>query len=334
MTSEKRGRRPVMILHAGPPKTGTSALQSTFAKNVASLLEHNICYPDDASLSRARSNQVTSGNGVALAILLGAKLGDHIATDHVWPEIRAALERGNDLLYSSEAISAFDPDDFRMFRQTAEELGYHIKVVIYIRAIADHALSCYHQYIKEGLTRFDFNDFLRNEYGRPQTNIIQNLLKVFDATDIQVRNYDRMPSGIARDFFEHVLGLADLSGFEMEEPRVNRSLTPTEAALMRVMAPMFATRLQARVASDSIIYGLPRIERRPLISPAAMKLVEELHGADLELINSHLPAEPIALKSDDLIVADEPEPPISEGERVLAAMIAGLIRTAKLDTFL
>jgi hypothetical protein len=63
----------VVVLHVGAANTGTSALQSAFAKTFNSYWQ-NIIYPDDESLERVKLDRITSGHGVPLAKLLGGDL--------------------------------------------------------------------------------------------------------------------------------------------------------------------------------------------------------------------------------------------------------------------
>jgi hypothetical protein len=324
----------VITLHAGAGKTGTSALQAAFAKNVDQLLAHNIVYPADPSLDSARSDRVTSGNGVPLAQLLGANLSDMIRTDHVLNDIEAAQQAGHDVLYSCEALGAAKAGPTQDFLGRVETMGYRVRVVVYFRSIADHAVSMYHQHVKEGLTRNSLADFVRHEYGKGQRGLVTVLSEVFSGCEIVARNYDRAAADLVNDFLTNALGLSDRSDFVMEQGSVNRSLTETEVALMRAMAPLFETRLQARVASDSIIYGLPQANRRQTISSAAMSAVEELYAGDLEAINALLTTDrPVGLMTDRMTISDDPEPQLSEAERTLAVMIAGLIRSADLKQF-
>jgi hypothetical protein len=322
-----------IVIHMGAAKTGTSSLQSAFAKNVDQFLEHNIAYPHDESLDRAKVDLVTSGNGVGLAKMLGANLGDNVKTDSVLDDVKAAAELGRDVLFSSEAIGLLQPGPTAQFREIIKGLGFELRVIVYFRSIADHAASLYQQHIKEGSTQSRLADFIRHEYGKPQTSLAGTISKIFDASEIVARNYDIASGNLLDDFLTGALNLTSTSGFATNQTRVNRSLTPTESALMRIMGPIFKSKVQARVASDAIINGPPQSDQPPTISTEAMRAIEELHSGSLEPINSLMPRTPIGLKSDKIVISDQPEPQLSEAERVLAAMIAGIIRSADLKIF-
>lgn len=156
---------------------------------------------------------------------------------------------------------------------------------------------------------------------------------IFDASELVVRNYDRAADDLIQDFLVRGLGLADTAGFNVEPGSVNRSLTETEVALMRAMAPIFKSRGQARVASDAMIHAPAHAGRRPTISRRALEAIEQTHADDLAIINALLPNDPIALASDRIVISEEAEPELSEAEQVLATVMAGLIRAADLKRF-
>ena len=317
-----------LILHIGAPKTGTSAIQSALARNVETLRARGIEYPDFPSLEIARANRITSGNGVPLAKLLGFNAGDQVKTDHLLDEISGAFRTGRDLLYSSEMLSSVEVKKAHAFRDQVASMGYKLKIIVYVRAIADHALSIYHQWIKQlAAPRGSFADYVRNGYSKhSQRRALDLSVEGFGADAIMVRNYDAAKERLVEDFFVEALGLASIDGLTIENAWINRSLTDTELALMRAMNPLFANPNQARFASDSMLYGEPNLAPSNIISLAAMRTIEDLCGPDLDVINARIEGPGITLKSDALTVSDQPEPQLSEAEKALARMIAGIIR--------
>jgi len=59
--------KPLLFLHAGIPKTGSTALQVHFARYAAELLQHGLYYPDtDNSFSAVIESGMSSGNANSL----------------------------------------------------------------------------------------------------------------------------------------------------------------------------------------------------------------------------------------------------------------------------
>jgi hypothetical protein len=324
-----------LYLHIGVHKTGTSALQAAFAKNVDPLLASNVLYPDYWSLAKARDNRITSGNGVPVAKLMGVPLPTVPEDDtaKVLEDLANARASGRNVLYSSETMDLFDPVSTRAFRDQVRELGFEVRVVAYFRAIADHAHSYYQQQIKHGVMTRTFTEYLLQDYAvEMQSHLVHKMLDVFETREIIARNYDRAKDALIPDFLAGVLGLQDISAFDTAPAQVNRSHSDIEAALLRTMAPLFANAQQSRIASDAMIYCSPNAHGKRSISSESMRIITERHADALAVINRLLPDAPIALKSDGLEVSDQPESQLTEAEKALAAMIAGLIRFTSMET--
>ena len=56
-----------VYLHCGAAKTGTSFLQTLFAKHSEDLISEGILYPFNKFVSGAEKGNITSGNGVPMA---------------------------------------------------------------------------------------------------------------------------------------------------------------------------------------------------------------------------------------------------------------------------
>jgi len=316
---------PTLFLHIGGPKTGTSAIQSMLARNIQVLAGRGIHYPDHHSLAAAREKQITSGNGVHLAKLLGCPLPDDVSTDHIIPEVKAAFDRGMSLLYSSEALSSCEIEAAKAFREQVLEIGFRIKIIFYVRSVADHALSLWNQEVKSALTDLTFARWITPCYAAEyQARPLREALQVYSENEINVRNYD-CASDLFSDFLA-ALDFLDLRGFDFAIGKVNRSLNEIELAVMRAMAPVLSDPSHARIASDAIIGQRPQAPSMRTISQDAMKAIEASDEGAVEFINAYLRQKPIGLISDELSVAETPEPKLSEVEQVLAATIAGIIR--------
>jgi hypothetical protein len=93
-----------VVLHVGPPKTGTSALQVFFAQNASALHRLGVLYPRIDHFDIARRGKVAAGNGVGLAkaiIGISSVGGEDL-------ERRQGLVR--DLLHQLRVDAAGNPD--------------------------------------------------------------------------------------------------------------------------------------------------------------------------------------------------------------------------------
>lgn len=321
---------PTLILHAGGPKTGSSALQAMLARNVEALRNHGVDYPTDFSVSAARRGRTTSGNGVLVAKLLGAVIEHPGDVEVVTSKVRS-LGVADRLLYSCEMMSQIDVDAARGFRENILPKDAELRVVVYVRSIADHALSAYNQYIKSARTRNTFAGFVVDEYDpAAQEKTLRKLFAAFGPRSCLVRSYDSVRTQLFCDFLVNALLIDDLSDFDLRPLKVNRSLTAVEIALMRAMQPVFTHRAQARAASDGMVYATPDSEPFRNISPSTLDTLAERSAESIEFLNRHISGPPVSLISEHLHVSDVPEVELTEVEIGLATAIAGAIQAGNI----
>jgi hypothetical protein len=322
--------KPLRIyLHCGLAKTGTSAIQMMLAQNVDVLAQHGIVYPEHSSLRAAAKGFITSGNGVPLAKLLGAPLPDGIKTEHIRDEINQLRAAEKSILYSSEAMALFRVDALQEFRSMITDMGYELRVITYVRSIIDHALSGYIETIKHALTQLAFSDWVRTNYSAEGAVLpLRNACKVLAPGEIIVRNYDRAEN-IYTDFLG-CLDIAECLAFSMPNQRVNRSLNEHELALMRVIGPILKDGAQARVISDALIDRAPDAQPLRSVTRCALETVEARDGPAIEFVNGFLPDDPIGFRTERIVVSDAAEPELSPVEQLLAAGLAGIIRSGRI----
>ena len=132
-----------LVVHIGPRKTGTTAIQSSLAGHRGELAEHGVSYPGE----RNQHHQVVNR-------FLGRKVLWHndLETDRQ-PKKLAQLLRGvsdvPQVVMSSEVLSQFLPADIDRF--VAAIPDREVTVVISYRRYEDLLPSTWQQAVKEGL---------------------------------------------------------------------------------------------------------------------------------------------------------------------------------------
>jgi hypothetical protein len=122
-----------LILHVGPPKTGTSALQVFLAQNSQALKRLGLLYPRLDAFDVGEQGGVASGNGFTLASLLtglasveGSELVERTqAVERLLVRLKAELSAGPGLrgaVLSSEYLTRPSTDDLRRFRSLASSV--------------------------------------------------------------------------------------------------------------------------------------------------------------------------------------------------------------------
>jgi len=119
-----------LILHVGPPKTGTSALQVFLAQNSSALKRLGLLYPRLDAFDVGEQGGVASGNGFTLASLMtglatvdGSELVERKqAVERLLVRLKAELSAGPGLrgaVLSSEYFTRPSTADIRRFRSLA-----------------------------------------------------------------------------------------------------------------------------------------------------------------------------------------------------------------------
>ncbi|MFT4123687.1 MAG: hypothetical protein QM635_07645 [Microbacteriaceae bacterium] len=243
MTDELLLPERARLLHIGPPKTGTTALQTAASSQRPLLLEHGVRYPGYGVNHRS-----------AVAAFLGRRRGWH-APDAPPPpprlkpwynltnEIEAERERR--LWFGHEyAAGATDEQAARM----AQALGPRLHVVVTLRGFASMLPSIWQEYLKEG--RYgDFDEWLGDVLAVPRRPeyferfhirhdhgaLVQRWVAAAGADRVTVVVLDRDDPDLLFSSFERMLGLPAglLDRHAGDGLSVNRGMSLPEIELVR-----------------------------------------------------------------------------------------------------
>ena len=148
-----------VVLHLGTGKTGTTTIQHLMRLSRPALAEVGVLYP------------ITPGPVRHTKFGLSFRSDDDLATMPAWKRMRARdperfrrrVQRklrneiaNADLprvLFSDEALYGFRGETLARLRAFTDELGGHVRLVVYLRRQDDHLISYYQQQVKVGETR-------------------------------------------------------------------------------------------------------------------------------------------------------------------------------------
>ena len=225
--------RRILFVHAGPPKTATTAIQRFFSGHADLFALQGLYWPKTGTAVR-------SFNHMALALALR----DGTAQSAYFAELARELSdmgRPERVLLSAEQFaeplaSAAPVADLARF---ARSLGYGLHVVFYIRPQPALLNSLYTQNVKNWRPVPDMDSYLTQEIRAGRHDYTTRLAALAGQPDIQltVRPFSRsvLDRGILRDIAE-VVGLdPDDAVFSGAPPHVNVAPGPkTVAALLRL----------------------------------------------------------------------------------------------------
>ena len=246
MTNSDRLEKTV-ILHVGHGKTGSSAIQSYLASNQALLMEYGIYYPLHMSFERARQGKTTSGN-------LSAFISP------VWsPVVIKESESApcTKVLFSNEGLFPRILDDSSPLHAVTKK--FNLKIILYVRNPADHAISAYGQAIKRQGERREIDHWI-SSYNRPAE--VRHFLNICRGLNIPVsiKNYSRTKS-LEKGFVRLILDDKAEEFYAKSvklRSNVNRSLTRSECELQRQFN-RYCDRKTSRLIAESLVDNLPDI---------------------------------------------------------------------------
>ena len=139
-----------LIVHAGFPKTGSSALQYWLDINAAELADAGVFYPRVGRSAEDAPGNITAGNGKLLSHYLVPKLRHWSFEIDDFPAAfrRIFIESDHQrVLISREQIGAADPEMLRRFR---DEIVPDVRLtfVVFIRDLYNLARASWTQHIK------------------------------------------------------------------------------------------------------------------------------------------------------------------------------------------
>ena len=224
------------LLHVGPPKTGSTALQDALHQSRVSLGRQGVTY-----VSRGR-HELMPARWITGRVPGGPRWA---WAEQRWNDLVAALcaEGPERKVYSSEYLADASDDQVA---QVVDAIGAeNTYVVITLRPLVDVVPSQYQQYLQGGLTT-DYESWLEVTFNRPPYTgptpwfwqrhrhdaLVRRWAKALGPERVIVvvtdgRDFDAVPA-----VFEQLLGLTrgTLVGRKV---RPNRSLTWPEAEVMR-----------------------------------------------------------------------------------------------------
>jgi hypothetical protein len=339
------------LLHIGPHKTATTAIQSAFHAGRRALRAQGVHYagPDRHAVIAAQA-----------AIEMPRRGGRRVFPIDAWRRLAAEIERStaNRVVLSSEWFADARPE---AVRRIVEELGpQSLQVVLTVRPLARVLPSQWQQYVKAGLTA-SYPDWLASVFegdGSAMTptfwhrhrhdRLAARWADVVGRDRVTVIVLDETDRSSILRTFEALLGLR-VGTLVAEEGRGNRSLTLPEAELMRainaalrreVPDPNLRLNLGLYGAAASLEARRP-VAREPAIQTPAWamaraaevqrEIVEGLAASGLRSFGDVsallIPGPPAATTSAS---AAEPIDPWSTWPRLISVAAFGVLRAAGL----
>ena len=228
-----------LYLHCGYHKTGSSFLQTLFARNRDKLIKDGIYFPASEREYDMIKGNISPGNGPELASAL-SDIDVYASKDFLNDKFNQAQNnKCNALLLSSEALfHSFEKRGaLECLTEVCKDLDIgNIRALVYFRDPVSHSLSTYKHRAKNGNIE-DLSDWLNNDYET------MDLLKKFTdyrseyPIDWTCRKYMADSEFMARTAFVEWLNV--FMPAIPEDDEVNVSLTFSEIRVIQSLKNMY-----------------------------------------------------------------------------------------------
>lgn len=226
-----------LYLHAGLNKTGSSFLQTNFAKNREICQSNGFFSPRSKKFEQNMlDGKITPGNGHELYLALINEDKNKTATILKNYFQNAQVRNCQNVLISNERLFVIFADEPKLdlFLKICKEQQFeNINVLIFLRDPASHIMSMYKHRSKSGHNS-NFEEWLQRDY--ETVHILKKLSIVHDKYPINwtFRKYRKNSEFMLETTFTDWLGLPSPQG-QSTHRRVNHSLQLSEIILLQTI---------------------------------------------------------------------------------------------------
>lgn len=273
-----------LLVHAGFPKTGSSALQYWLDTHASELAAAGVIYPREGRSAQDAPGHVTAGNGKLLGQYLVPRLR-HADFDTIgFPDKfrRRFLPQGAArVVISHEQIAEADPDMLRRFRDEVVP-DVNLIFVIFIRDIYNAAYASWTQRIKRHIMDVEFSEYM-SFFKSP----IKNLRKFFDVmgTDsLQIIHYESVAGDIVQALL-NAIGITGSIAPETRVRRINRSLSDLETRVLAECGRTHGQRKIARLLSNHFMDQHWATASTHTPDPTIVREMEQRFASEIDWVN-------------------------------------------------
>jgi hypothetical protein len=231
-----------LLLHIGPHKTGTTAIQGALELARPEMATHGVVYAGKGRQHQMAALAITGGNG-----LTGFRAAEQADWDTLVAQANAAADKR--VIVSSEYFDECNDD---MARKVVEDLGTdRVHVAVTLRPLAKIIPSAWQQYVRNGLRR-PYDEWLdgmllKPPFDKPTPSfwrrhhhdvLVERWVKILGPDRVVVVVLDESDPDSLMRTFERFVGLPD-GMLVPEADGDNRSLTAAETELVRQMNVIF-----------------------------------------------------------------------------------------------
>ncbi|WP_282177101.1 hypothetical protein [Vibrio nereis] len=269
-----------LLLHVGYGKTGSSALQSWLANNASCLAEQGFSYAikDKDSIQY----RISSGNGGPLNGFLAGLSNAEQFKQHYFNHDLA------NTIISSEILS-LSPDTISKLESFCKTNSIELKVLAYVRDLADWTYSAYVQGVKRHCSLMSYSDYIVNMKAFPHISMAKMMNGRF--SDITFVHYNTHKADVVAPFAQWANIREDLL-IPLANRKVNRTLTVDEIQVVQLFVSWRQSYFNdldtfniSMLISDWLVNDFPNKESEVAITEKNIEQLTGKFGQSLEAFN-------------------------------------------------
>lgn len=305
-----RKMKRTLFIHVGLPKTGTTAVQTSFAEARSVLHRHGFIYPGtmvDHAVLVARWHQ----KGPDHFFLVNSKFSRQAALDSadaILDEIRAVAEHGDrHVVVSSEYLHNCNRQSLGRIRAFANDCGLEPRIVCFLRHPVSATNSDAQQSIKQG--NLTLAEWIEAPRIRRMKNVLEPFVAEFGRDAMDVHDFSTVVRAGIVPAMLRIIGY-DGDANSVESSRVNESLSARAVCIADARNrrkrhdPRFSFDKEFLSTIEGDGFSLPRKTLERVLEKSAddVRYVEKTFGLSLKMPDLPEPAYSLPLSFE---AADE-----------------------------
>lgn len=178
------------VLHIGPDKTGSTAIQRTFRDNSDFFESSGVYYSNDYSHNdKGLFLWFCSDADLARAIVKAPRSSQLRLIDRYKKAFRERLVQmapGATWVFSHEGLIYLQKDDLQALKNYLLEFAYDVRIVFYVRDALSYAISAKSQFAKTGRC----NSWIKPRYIQ-YAEALPKFVEVFGVENVEARLFDK-----------------------------------------------------------------------------------------------------------------------------------------------
>ena len=195
-------------------------------------------------------------------------------------------------MYSDEGLLRLLLEDDKRIKmmKLLKKRGFKIRFVAFVRDFFEHSFSSWNQYIKRGIGSLTYLEYMHGKNIYMEFERLERWIELSkkEGFTLEIFKYDKHKSDLFTFFLSKVLKIKEIRRFHIENKNVNRSLSRSEAELIRLLNKEFGKSTSNNLVKELMDIKLPLYSADiPLIESEAYQRIVDRYSRIIGKVNDH-----------------------------------------------